>query len=113
MSSQRQDFYFLPATSLGSSFNSPAVFVDADERFSMHLVYSGTPVGSFVLQFSNDNLTWATANGSTGDTTESITTAGDTLYVVSDNGVRWVRVAYTRTSGTGSVLGLFHSNDDR
>ncbi len=113
MSSERQDYAFLISQDMGASFVSSELFVVADERFSLQLVYTGSPVGTLVLQFSNDNINWATADDSSGDTREAVTSAGNTMYIIADNGVRYCRVKYTRTSGSGTIDGIAHFNDDR
>lgn len=79
---------------------------------SIHAVFTGSPVGTLTLEVSNDKVaavngsnqatnvtTWTTYTGSS----QSISASGDFLYNLLSTGYRWIRLKYTRTSGTGSL----------
>ncbi len=66
---------------------------------AIQAVYTGSPVGTFKLQISNDNSTFSDYTGSSN----AITVAGDFMWNLVDAGYSYVRLVYTKTSGTGSV----------
>lgn len=92
--------------SLGASFNGAAILVDQVYGFSMHMIYTGTPNGTLKIQCSNDVTTnellvtnWSDITGASA----AITTAGNTFFNVDQVYFKWIRVTYTRTSGTGAL----------
>lgn len=80
---------------------------------SIQAVYTGAPVGTLTLEISNDIVAidptvanqgaavtnWSTYTGSS----LAISAAGNFTYNLSDIGYRWIRVKYTKTSGTGTI----------
>jgi hypothetical protein len=102
------------ATSLGASANLSAVWLGHICNYSIQLVFTGTPAGSFKLQCSNDagspNASQAAtlATGVTNwtdvaDSSQTISAAGDLTWQVANAGYNFVRVVWTRTSSTGSL----------
>lgn len=102
------------ATSLGASANLSAIWLGHVCNYSIQLVFTGTPVGTFKLQCSNDAgspnagsaatlATGVTNWTDVADSSQSITTAGDMVWNVSNAGYNFVRVVYTRDSSTGSL----------
>lgn len=98
----------LSSQSMGASFNSTAVDVVPTDLASIQIVWTGggAPNGSFKLQVSNDDVAacssatnWSDYSGST----IAISGDGDLAYNVANLGYRCIRVAYTRTSGTGTA----------
>lgn len=94
----------LDAQSMGANFNSDPVKLKNYKGYSLQLVATGTPNGSYKLQASNDpdinNISnWADITNST----QPITTSGITFYNVTDAYYMFVRLVYTRSSGTGTV----------
>lgn len=66
---------------------------------AIQAVYTGSPVGALKLQASVGGTVWTdVANSSV-----AVTAAGDTMWNVTDVGYSKIRVAYTRTSGTGAL----------
>lgn len=102
-------------TSLGASANFPAVWLGHVVNFSIQVVFTGTPVGVFKLQASDDQGQPDGGTGTAGlatgvtnwtdiaDSSQSISAAGDMTWNYANAGFRFVRVVYTRTSGTGTV----------
>lgn len=97
--------------SMAASFNTAAIWLEQDALCSIQAIWTGSPVGNLSLQTS---LNPATAqNGASipeadwTDYTDSSTAAGgaagNVTWRVTDVGDRWMRVVYTRTSGTGTV----------
>lgn len=84
---------------------------------SIQAVYTGSPVGTFVVQVSNDIVkidpsvanqaanvvNWIDYSGSS----LAISAAGSNMWNLTDMGYRWVRLKYTKTSGTGAVTAIF------
>lgn len=108
----------LPAISspqdMSNSFTLPAIYIGNIVNYSAQLVFSGSPIGTLKLQFSDDPAPYvaATRMVQTQDVVnwtdcdesfQSITEAGDHIWNVQNTGIMWVRVAYVRMSGTGSL----------
>lgn len=94
------------ATSMGASFNLPAIWLGHICNYSIQLVFTGTPNGTFKLQASNDlggpglaPTNWTDVANSS----QAITAAGDHMWQVENAGYKYVRVVYTRSSSTGSL----------
>lgn len=82
-------------------------------NYSVQLVFTGSPVGTFSLQCSNDPgmpdggqtpqarsvTNWTVITGSS----QAISAAGNIVWNVENAGYNWVRVHYVVTSGTGSL----------
>lgn len=105
-------------TSMGASFNSDPQELFYFYSYSVQIAWSAgtSPVGAFSIQASLDynpggNLvggdgtplnagTWTTVTGSS----QAISgTPGNILYDVVQCSYRWMRVAYTRTSGSATL----------
>lgn len=71
-------------------------------NYSIQLVFTGTPSGSFKLQCSNDDSdpsNWTDISGSS----QTVSAAGSVTWNVENAGYKWVRVVYTFTASTGSL----------
>lgn len=66
---------------------------------SIQAVFTGSPVGTLKLQISNDNSNWTDYTNSS----VSVTTSGNFLWNLVSVGFQYVRVVYTKSSGTGSL----------
>ena len=102
--------------SMATSFNLPAIWLGHIDNYAIQLFFTGTPIGTFTLQASNDagnlpNGTGIQSNQVAGitnwttiaDSSVAINGAGDCMYNVRNAGYNWVRVVYTATSSTGTV----------
>lgn len=80
--------------------------------FSIHVVFTGTPTGTFKLQGSNDPLydgppssqpatptNWSDID----DSSEGVSAAGDFMWNVTDAMYNWVRLIYTDGSSGAST----------
>jgi hypothetical protein len=74
--------------------------LDKTLGYSIQLVWTGTPTGNFTLQGSQDNITFTTLTGST-----VAAGGGAGSFIIKDSTpyYKYVQVAYTATSGTGSL----------
>lgn len=104
----------LTAQSMGASFNSTGINLISIYAFSIQIVWSGgsAPVGIFKLQGSNDAGDNGSGQGVSQPTNwTDITTSpqsisgspGSLLFDVTECSYRWVRLVYTRTSGSATA----------
>lgn len=73
---------------------------------SIQAVFTGAPVGTFVIQTSGDSTNTPASVVNWTDyasSTLAISAAGNTEWILTGIGYRWVRLKYTRTSGTGTL----------
>lgn len=69
--------------------------------YCVQVQWSGTsPVGTLTLEASNDGASWSTVDGSLDDVYGD---SGSGIYHVTDVFYPYVRLKYTRTSGTGTL----------
>lgn len=96
-------------TSIGLDLNQCALG-------AIQAVWTGAPVGTLILQISCDEVAasitsdpaanvvnWTTYTGSS----TAVNGAGDFTWNLLDIGYRWLRMKYTKTSGTGSISATF------
>ena len=106
------------STVLNTTVNSSAMQLYDSFGFSIQIVFTGTPTGSFKLQMSNDKAYSGQPNTSgsglnappvSGDWTDianstfTVTAAGNVAWDYSWPGFNWVRVQYNDTSGGTST----------
>lgn len=99
---------------LSTGWASRPVWLGHIANFSIQLIFTGSPNGTFTLQMSNDQghpnsqakseqsadvTHWTTISGSA----QPISAAGDLGYDYNNAGFPWVRVVWTPSSGTGSL----------
>lgn len=100
---------FLSSTDLSTaSITTSAIGVNHVYGFSIQIVFTGSPVGVFKLQASNDEVEeYASVDANTWDDITgseiSVTTADAITWNHEDVFFRWVRVVWTKTSGTGTI----------
>lgn len=95
-------------------FTLPACTLGNIITYSIQLVFTGAPVGTFKLQCSNDPIKamgptlttqgdlvthWTDIEGSE----LAVSVAGDHTWNVTTCGYLWVRVVWTETSGAGNL----------
>jgi hypothetical protein len=83
---------------VSTSLTSDPLQLDGNTEYSIQAVYAGgsSPTGTLKLQVSNDNSTFTDLDGSS----VAITATGDHLWSVTGANYGWVRLVYTRSSGT-------------
>lgn len=102
------------AVDLSSSQNLKPVWLGHIAQYALQLVFTGSPVGTFKLQASNDvghidsagssmqvsGITnWTDVTGSA----VAVSAAGNVMWNAENVGYTWVRVVWTYTSGSGSL----------
>ncbi len=101
--------------SLSTSFELFPIYMGNIVLCSIQLVFTGSPTGTFKLQCTNDpgnpTLPGKVAQSSgvvnwtdIDDSSQNITEGGNHTWNVTDIGYLWLRVVYTATSGTGSLI---------
>lgn len=104
--------HVINAVSMGSNITSSAIEVKNQDNVGLQLVWTGAPVGVFSVQISLNHKedlegnivvagTWATLPLS-----PSIAAAGsaDNAYIdINQTSAQYIRLVYTRTSGTGTL----------
>ena len=97
----------LSSQSMGASFNSTGIDVVPSDLASIQVVWAGggAPAGTFKLQVSNDDAVCTASTNWTDYPGSNIVIAGDgdLGYNVANLGYRCLRLAYTRTGGTGTA----------
>lgn len=102
-----------------ASITSQPINLKHEKDCGVQLVWTGTPTGTFTfevnMQFNqrgtdpfaieNEQGTWTQLTMATAPTSPS-GTASDTFVDLSELPAEWVRVKYTRTSGTGTLTGF-------
>lgn len=101
---------------MGASINSIGVDLQQLNLNSIQAVFTGSPVGTLSIQVSNDNVAvaaganpaanvvnWSDYTGSSS----AVSGAGNLTYNLTFAGYRWVRLVYTRSSGTGTLNATF------
>lgn len=110
---------FPTAGDMAGSLNSNAIDLNQQYVAAIQAVFTGAPVGTFKLQISNDSpainpgsvnkgsgvVNWTDYTGSS----QAISAAGNFSWLLADIGYRWVRLVYTRSSGTGSLTAAISS----
>ena len=102
------------AVSLASNQTLRPVYLGHIINYSIQLVFTGSPTGTFKLQASNDPGRPSGASDTEvqiglsnwtdiADSTQAISAAGDHTWTVENAGYSWVRVVYTFGSGSGSL----------
>jgi hypothetical protein len=99
---------------MASTFTLQPIWLGHIVNASIQMVFTGSPVGTFTVEASNDLgqpqssgdaqkvvglSNWTTIAASAN----GISAAGDMLYTLANTGFNWVRVKYTATSGTGTL----------
>jgi hypothetical protein len=102
------------AVSMGASFTTNGIDISKADIVSFQAVWSGggTPVGTFTLEVSNDDVQTVSGSNEAANVTNwttysnssiAISGDGDLGYNASGVGYRWARLRYVRSSGTGTI----------
>lgn len=91
------------AADMGSSYNGNPQQMDQITVGCLIASYSGSPNGSLKLQVSDDGVIWADL----ASTATAITTAGTTSWNLWPIGYEYLRIVYTKSSGSGLLSTTF------
>jgi hypothetical protein len=98
----------LSGQSMAADFETEAIKIELTYGFSFQAVFTGAPVGVFILQASND-VSNPTNWDDIPSSAQLISAAGSIMWNYNGAFYRWVRVFYDRTSGTGSCNIVYSS----
>lgn len=84
---------------MGASFVSEKISLVGKRGYSLHSIYTGSPVGTITVEASIDGENFTTV----ADSSTAISAAGDTLFDIGQANYLWARLRYARTSGSGSM----------
>ena len=85
--------------SQASGITSSTINLDFKWMANIQAVWTGSPVGTLQVYVSNDSSTWTTLTGAT----QAISGSGDVCFVLTTTPYKYVKCAYTKTSGTGTL----------
>lgn len=104
--------HIIVAGSMGGNITSSPVEVKNQDNIGLQFNWTGSPVGVFTIQISMDykqdieGNVMVTGNWVTIPVSPSIAAAGsaDSAYVdINQTSAQYMRIVYTRTSGTGTL----------
>ena len=98
--------------SLAASINSSGMQLDNVTRISFQSIITGSPVGSLNLQCSNDLVNDVASVVNWQDyvsSSQAVNGVGLNMLELTAVNVKWVRLKYTRTSGSGNITTNFYS----
>ena len=87
-----------------TSVNGPAIFIANNWCLSVQSVSTGTGVGTIKIQVSNDSETGVPVNWSDlSGATIAVTAASVLVLPKIEVSYQFIRLVYTKTSGTGTL----------
>lgn len=92
---------------MSASFQSDTINLTQKTGFSIHAIFTGSPVGTLYIAVSIDNENWILL----ADSEQAITEAGDVLYNVESSKYSLARLHYSFTSGSGSLDAFFSTKE--
>lgn len=92
----------ITAGNMASSITSSACDLTYYDGFAIQAVYTGSPSGSFKIQVSADAGVCTNFSDYT-NSSQTISAAGDFIWIVNSSAYHCARLVYTVTSGSGTV----------
>jgi hypothetical protein len=93
---------------MSATFQSDGINLHGKEGYSIHAIFTGSPMGTVYLAVSNNNEDWAVL----ADSAQAVSAAGDVFYNVSKANYSYVRFHYSATSGSGSLDAFFKAKGE-
>lgn len=90
-----------------ASLTSENIILNQLSSTDIQCVFTGAPVGTLKIQTSADGSTWS----DWADSSYSIAAAGDVTYLVEKMPAQFMRVVYTKGSGTGALTVTIFSKE--
>lgn len=87
---------------MASSITSSACDLTYYDGFAIQAVYTGSPSGTFKIQVSADAGACTTFSDYT-NSSQTISAAGDYIWIVNSSAYHCARLVYTLTSGSGTL----------
>lgn len=96
--------YIAQAVSLAADFVSVTVPLAFEDNVGIQAVWTGTPTGTLAVQISMDPtvLGWQTVTFSPSPT-QPTGSAGSNWFSIQQTDAAFLRLTYTRVSGTGTL----------
>lgn len=104
--------HIISAVSMGATITSNAVEIKLQDNIGVQLIWTGTPTGDFSIQVSNNHLEDINGNIKVAGNWTAITlsptvpaegASGDAYINITEIAAPYIRIVYTRTSGTGTL----------
>lgn len=86
--------------SMGGDITSSSINIQSFSKPCVHVVFTGTPVGVFHVDGSNDNSNFDELSFNAQAPAGS---ADNFIFDLADVSVPYIRIRYVRTSGTGTL----------
>lgn len=107
----KDNINIIAAQSMGANIPSGQVLdLRALDNFSVHVKWtSGNAIGVIAVEASNNYVaqplsgSFAAVAADSGAITQPASNSGEAIYNYSNRGYSYIRVTYTRTSGTGTL----------
>lgn len=87
----------LSSSDMSSNQTSEVVELNDAHGYCVHSIFSGSPVGSLIVEASNDGTNFV------AEDTHVVAAAGQRLYNKDGAYYKYIRVRYSFTSGSGSL----------
>lgn len=106
-------YHVINAVTMGGSITGAATNIQYLDNVSVQLIFTGTPTGTFTIEgslnysenpYDHSQINAGTWTAITLPTTASASgAAGDILIDLNQLSFPWIRIKYTRSSGTGTL----------
>jgi hypothetical protein len=93
-------FEVIDAGDMSGTLTSLSTNIQYLDRVGYHIVFTGSPTGTFSVEVSNDDTNYVEVTLTTAITASG---SGDTAYIEVESAAPFVRLKYTFSSGTGSL----------
>jgi hypothetical protein len=107
MKNNLEPYRLVNAQSMGATITSDAYECIAFFGLCIQAIVSAgaSPTGSFSVQYSNDKVNWTAGVSLTEAVNpQAVTANGSFFWIWRDMmPMKWIRLVYTRTSGTGTL----------
>ena len=108
----REQGQLFNAVDLSSSQTSTGMMLDNVKAISIQSVFSGAPNGTIKIQCCNDLtddpslvVNWQDYDAAS----QTVVAAGNVMWEFDPIRVKWIRLVYTRASGSGALSSNFYS----
>ena len=97
----------ITSADMSATFQSDEINLVQKGGFSIHAIFTGSPVGSLYIAVSINNSDWIVL----ADSAQAISAAGDVFWNVDSAKYKLARLHYTATSGTGTLNAFFSTKE--